>query len=374
MSDPKQTHDPKAEGHKGNIVLATKQQKVAKLRDLIVKSKPSLLAVARKGVDAERLVKLAHLALTRTPDLAECTQGSIILALGKCAELGLEPDSALPTRRMWLTPRWNNKIHAKECTYIMDYRAQLQLARDTGLVQSIVAEAVKKNDEFEVVYDVDGTSIAKFRFAPKPFTDRGPVVGYFACARLKTGEVQLVTMSVEDAQKHRDRFAPKTRDDKLVGPWMSDFDAMATKTCLRKLFNLLPAGHSPEAQKFQEEVAKEEVIEYGEPVEGAPAETPEEVEKLDVQGSPPGAEAIAKAKALTDAVKVAENIALQDQVEAEVKQYVPPTESPEQRIEKAKQDAQARMSKLAKESTPAKTAEQRVKDLFPDAKPVKKED
>jgi recombinational DNA repair protein RecT len=80
-------------------------------------------------------------------------------------------------------------------------------------------------------------------------------------------------MSKADAERFRDKRAPTNRKGDIVGPWKSDFDAMSVKTCLRKLWNLLPAGPGDAARKLQETVASEEAIEAGRSVQGtAPIE------------------------------------------------------------------------------------------------------
>jgi recombination protein RecT len=181
----------------------------------------------------------------------------------RCAELGLEPDSALPTRRMHIVPRYNSKLQAKEATWIIDYRAQLQLARDTGLVGSIIAAEIREKDKWEYREGSDGPSLVHFAHVPDLFApDRGPVIGYYAATRLTGGEVQVAVMSRADAEHHRDRFAPKYQG-KTVGPWVDNFDAMALKTCLRKLFTLLPAGENERARALQARLDEEQRLEYG---------------------------------------------------------------------------------------------------------------
>ncbi len=163
----------------------------ASLAKTIESRSDAFKSVAGKNFSPERLIKLAQGALARTPDLAKCQPASVLVALMRCAELELEPDSAMPQRRMWLVPRWNAKIGGMECTYVMDYRAQIQKARETGMVSSVVASEVRKNDKWSLTFNADGTSLAKFMFEPTPgFGDRGEVIGYFAAARLDGGEVQ----------------------------------------------------------------------------------------------------------------------------------------------------------------------------------------
>jgi recombination protein RecT len=240
---------------------AQKKERTQVLAKLIESRREAFALVAGEHFKPERLVKLAQGALARQPKLAECTPSSVLVALMRCAELELEPDSALPQRRMWLVPRWNNKLGANECTYMMDYRAQIQKARETGLVPSVIASGVQAKDRFTLRYDADGTSITKFEFEPGGeggiFAERGDVIGYFAAARLEGGEVQIAAMSKRDAEAFRDKRAPRDRQNRIVGPWVSDFDAMAVKSCLRKLWNLLPAGKSEAARRLQERMQEE---------------------------------------------------------------------------------------------------------------------
>jgi len=317
-----------------------KKEKTNELARLIESRKGAFALVAGKHFQPERLVKLAQGALARQPKLSECTPGSVLVALMRCAELELEPDSALPQRRMWLVPRWNRELNAQECTYIIDYRAQIQKARETGVVKSIIATEVRKHDHFRLTYDVDGVSITKFEFAPGgqggPFADRGDVIGYFAVARLDGGEVQIAAMSKADAEAFRDKRAPTNRKGEIVGPWKSDFDAMSVKTCLRKLWNLLPAGPSDAARKLQESIATEEAIEAGRSVQ---ATAPIELD-LGLPTGPalePTDDAVERALAPTPAAGPAASGAPPDDVQFET------AEEEKARLER---ESQARAAKL----------------------------
>jgi recombination protein RecT len=264
------TVESKGQPTAGAQKALAKQDPVQQLAAIIASRKDAFALVAGKHFNPDRLIKLAHGALARTPKLAECTPASLLVALMRCAELELEPDGALPQRRMWLIPRWNKRLNrgkgAQECTYLMDFRAQIQKARETELVTSVVANPVYERDHFELHYDADGTSITKFEFEPDVFGDRGAVIGYFAAARIEGGEVQLVAMSRKQAEAFRDKYGPRNKRNELTGPWVGgddQFDEMAMKTCLRKLWKLLPAGKSEEARRFQQHVASESDVEEG---------------------------------------------------------------------------------------------------------------
>lgn len=234
---------------------------VVVLADIIAQKRDALAAVAAKNLDADRLVKLAQAAVSRTPDLAKCSPLSVVTALMRCAELGLEPNATLAQRRMWLVPRWNKKIGGLECIAQIDYRAEIQLARDTGLVEDVVAEEVRKNDSFTFERGDGGESLTKFTHRPLLFGDRGEVIGYYAAAKMQGGAVQFFSMTAAEVEEFRDHYAPRNRDDQITGPWASPREnerrAMAKKTCLHRLWNLLPAGKNEAALRLQERLAEE---------------------------------------------------------------------------------------------------------------------
>lgn len=242
---------------------APQKSPIQTLADLIASRRDAFAAIAAKHFDPDRLVKLAQAALARTPKLAECTPSSLLVCLMRCAELGLEPDAALPAKRLYLVPRKNKKTGKMEATYVIDYRAKLQLARDTGLVKSILATEVRKNDRVHLEHSVDGESITKFKIEVDPFGERGPAIGYLAAARLESGEVQVAAMSVKEAEDFRDRFAPRWDGKLSDGPWKSDFAAMALKTVCNKLFNFLPAGESLAQQRVKRAIDEERELEEG---------------------------------------------------------------------------------------------------------------
>ena len=50
-------------------------------------------------------------------------------------------------------------------------------------------------------------------------------------------------MTKAEAEVYRDRYAmAKNRQGEVVGPWKSEFDGMAKKTCVRQLSKLMPKG------------------------------------------------------------------------------------------------------------------------------------
>jgi recombination protein RecT len=89
----------------------------------------------------DRLLRIALTEVRRQPKLAECSQASLLSAVFSCAQLGLEPGGALG--HAYLVP------YGKEVQFILGYRGMIDLARRSGLIDSITAHAVYEGDRFE---------------------------------------------------------------------------------------------------------------------------------------------------------------------------------------------------------------------------------
>jgi recombination protein RecT len=251
------------------------------LVDLITSRRDAFAQVAPKHFSVERLVKLAHASLSRTPKLAQCTGESLLVQLMRCAELGLEPNS--PLGGMHLVPFDNRKTGKTECQGIIDYRALVALARRSDQISAIAARVVYSRDTFECREDETGVH---FTFVQAE-GDRGDMVKVFAYARLKSGEVQFDQMSRADVDRIKARSKASSS-----GPWVTDYDAMAAKTVLRRLCKLLPLTTEAAAVIAEEEAAEAEVA-----VELVPPATQRQAkslkEKLQAKVSQPAAVAAA---------------------------------------------------------------------------------
>lgn len=182
-----------------------------RFREQIAKSLP-------RHLSPDRFARIAITALTRTPKLAECTQESLFKCLLDLSAAGLEPDG----RRAHLIP------YGRECTLVIDYKGLVELIRRSGDVVSLRAETVCENDEFEWV-----NGEVKHRVDwRKP---RGEMQAVYAEARMKSGEVQTATMTLDEVEGIRKRSKAGNN-----GPWKTDYAEMAKKTAVRRLSKMLP--------------------------------------------------------------------------------------------------------------------------------------
>lgn len=173
-----------------------------------------------KHLTPDRFIRVAVTAMMRTPKLKECDQPSFFNALLTLSQLGLEPDGRLAH----LIPFENKKRGVTECQLIIDYKGLVDLANRSGTVANIHADKVCENDAFEF----DRGDIKKHVIDFKQ--PRGNAYAYYAIVRFKDGSEKCEVMPREDIEKIRSRSRAGN-----YGPWQTDYDEMAKKTCFRRL-------------------------------------------------------------------------------------------------------------------------------------------
>lgn len=202
-------------------------------------------AVMPRHMTSERLYQLAVSAINQTPRLAECTPVSLLSCVMKCSALGLEPSAVDGLGRAYIIP-YRNKGHM-EATFILGYKGVIDLARRSGQLRSIHAQAVYQGDEFDSWEDESGQH---FKFRPARDVPHTPdaLTDVYVCAQLRDGGFvfERMTKAEVDAIRKRSRASGN-------GPWVTDYEAMALKTVIRRAARYLPM-----ATQAQEAVAADE--------------------------------------------------------------------------------------------------------------------
>lgn len=200
---------------------------------LIQRMQPEFARALPKHMDPDRLARIALTVLNQSDQLKRADPMSFLGALMTCAQVGLEPG---PQGHAYLVP------YGRKVTFIMGYQGMIELARRSGQLKSIAAHTIYQaevdQDRFAVGY---GTS-PYLKHEPIVFGDRGPAVGFYAAAKLKSGEDVFVVLTRDEVDAFRRRSATQKKDPS--GPWETDYEAMAWKTCVRRLARWLP--QSPE--------------------------------------------------------------------------------------------------------------------------------
>lgn len=197
--------------------------------------KKKLAEVANSFIKPEDLIRMALLTLSRQPELANCTQFSILRSLMDAAALGIKPGGLMG--RGYLVPRRNNKQGGQlECQFDPGWRGLVDIARRSGSVVDIVAHEVRENDLFSYEFGDDEKIIHK-----PAKRDRGKVVGAYAIAIFQNGARHREVLDEEGLAKIK-AVSPAADN----GPWKSWEEEQARKSAVRRLCKYLPYSEALE--------------------------------------------------------------------------------------------------------------------------------
>lgn len=206
------------------------------LQGLLEKYKHQIAVALPRHMTPERMIRVALTAASSTFGLAECEPVTIAACVVQASILGLEPSSVLG--EAYLVPFRNRKTGKMECQLIPGYLGLVKLARNSDQVSIIDAQIVYSNDEFEFHKGSDVYWKHKWARSGERGTPEGVWAGYV----LRDGSKNFEYWTVEQIEKHRDRYSKGAfdRDGKLTGAWRDSPEWMYKKTVLRQVIKLMP--------------------------------------------------------------------------------------------------------------------------------------
>lgn len=198
------------------------------LKGFLTRHMDAISQVSSRYITPDRMVRLVCAAASRQPELAECSPMSILRSMMQSAELGLEVCSG--TNEAYLVPYYNKNTKCKEAQFIPGYQGLVKLAIESGKVKNIESRVVYENDAFD--YELGMAPKITHKPALK---SRGDVLAFYAIAHLADGSVQFDLMTKEEVDAIRSRSKASG-----FSPWATDYNEMAKKTVVRRLYKMLP--------------------------------------------------------------------------------------------------------------------------------------
>lgn len=201
------------------------KSRLSTVKTLLDKAKPALQTALPEHLTVDRLLRMATTALTKNPQLLNCSQESFLLAVMNAAQTGLEPDT--PTQEAHLIP-YKNQV-----SFQIGYRGFLKLGRQSGEIAFIDAYNVYEGDEFDYALGTD----PYVKHKPNIDGGRGKYKFTYSVAHFKAeGMKPSIEIMTED-QIEKVRAKSPARNS---GPWITDTDEMRRKTCLKRHCKRLP--------------------------------------------------------------------------------------------------------------------------------------
>jgi recombination protein RecT len=222
-----------------------------------------------KGMDAERLSRITLTTLKQNPKLLECSIESLLSCVLTSAQLGLEPNLL---GSCYFIP-YKNTV-----SFQIGFRGMIDLCTRSGEVISITSNPVYEKDVFVEEYG----SREEFRHIPNRSKDRGKIIGFYAYANMRNGGFKAEYMSIEEIEKIRDNHSISYKFDKQNSIWGLHFEAMASKTVIKKLIKTLPISIETQSAVAMDETTRKDITSEAMPIYDMPAEE-YKVEILDKQ-------------------------------------------------------------------------------------------
>jgi recombination protein RecT len=246
------TDDQKPPLQKGNAGVATQAQP---LIALLKQYEKTIMDSLPQHLRPERMMRVCVTAINRTPDLLRCTPLTVINSIVHLSQLGLEPRQ----NEAYLVPFKRSKKDAKgnwtnywECVPMIDYRGKAKLARQSGLVDDIVADVVYSRDKFRyeltqegLIFEHKPLKLRELEGQLVEVKDRGVMVGAYAVAFFKDAKPHAVFMTRSEISEIRNMS--KAKDG---GPWEetdkgqpkneNNWNEQAKKTAVHRLCKMIP--------------------------------------------------------------------------------------------------------------------------------------
>jgi recombination protein RecT len=214
-----------------NAIVST-QESVNSLRKLFNSPavRQEMAKALPKHLTVDKMVRLAMTAIQTQPKLLDCSQMSILGCVMGAAALGLELEKF--TGQAYLVPFYNKKTRQMEAQLMPGYRGLVALARRSGEVTAISAQAVYDKDFFEYRFGLDEI----LNHTPAE-GDRGIFRGAYSIVTLRGGDKMWDYLPMIEIESVRKRSMASES-----GPWITDYAEMAKKTVLKRLLKLAPVS------------------------------------------------------------------------------------------------------------------------------------
>lgn len=210
---------------------------MANVNAWLKKLTPEMARALPKHLTPERMARVALTAIRTTPKLLECSIPSLMAAIMKASQLGLEVGvlgqaHLVPFKKN--VKDGNGWKTTYECQLIIGYEGYIDLFYRSGKVQTVYASEVYANDEFHYEFGLNET----LKHIPCGAKDRGDITHFYAYVKMEGGAYRFVVWPRERVDAHGEQFSKSFHDEK--GPWHTSYPSMGMKTMIRQIQKWIP--------------------------------------------------------------------------------------------------------------------------------------
>lgn len=214
-----------------NEVVTTQKQGIASYLSSDAVRQNVINVIGEK--DSQKFISSVVSAVQTNPELAKCTNSSILSAalIGHSLNLPQSPQIGM----FYLVPYNNTKANTKEAVFQLSYRGYLQLAMRSGQYNKIGVSDIREGElksynpiTEEYVFEAETNFDAR---------EKLPIVGYYAYFIMSNGYKKELYWSKDQMEAHAKKYSVSYRKGWSSSFWVSNFDDMAKKTMLRQLIS-----------------------------------------------------------------------------------------------------------------------------------------
>ena len=200
------------------------------------------------GSKKESFVTNCVSLVSNNVNLQNCAPNTVMYSAIKATSLGLPLDNNLGFA--YVLPYNNTKKGIQEAQFQLGYKGFIQLAMRSGQFQTINATEVKEGEIVKIdrlTGEIDFDWIENGRSEIK-------TIGFVAFFRLSNGFTKSLYMSIDELNKHGQKYSKSYNS--AYSNWKKMFDAMAIKTVIK----LLLSKYAPLSIQMQEAVTYDQAI------------------------------------------------------------------------------------------------------------------
>jgi recombination protein RecT len=207
------------------------------------------------GLDAERFARVVINCIESDDSgkLLQCTDGSIIRAVLHAAEVGLEPGGAYG--HCYILPYLNKKTNCLEAEFMIGVWGYVELARRNPRIKDVWADVIFEKDQYDVESGSGGRRIIHKPRWDLSFTERGQVLGAYACALFDDGTVASEMMNWEELQQARS--TSKAPDSPAWANWPTE---MYKRSALKRAQKYWSKGNDRSLQRAIELEERPDIV------------------------------------------------------------------------------------------------------------------
>lgn len=207
-------------------------------------------AMLPTNITPEKFIRTCKTAISKNPDLLQCTKPSLFLAVEEAARDGLIIDGKEAALVKFNSKKkiGNKEVWVSEAKYMPMTAGLMKLARNSGDVLTPIAEIIYEKDVFEY-YIQNGAVHLKHK--PNIFSDRGEAVGVYATCQMKSGECVAEVLTVKQVGAIKSKS--KSQNSLM---WTTFWEEAWKKSAFRRMWKRLPNSSDKEGERFESAVTR----------------------------------------------------------------------------------------------------------------------